>query len=196
MVYWRSMRDIIVFDIETKETFDDVGGYFPEKLTPSMVGIYSFNHDQLIGFAEEEFGKLWPYFDNADLIIGFNSDGFDIPILAKLYAPLREIQSLDLLTEIKNSAGHRVKLDSVAEATLGTHKTADGLEAITMYREGRIDDLRAYCLSDVVITRDVYLYGKKNGHILATSFAGPKQIDVNFDPAITPRESAPLSLGF
>lgn len=190
------MRDIIVFDIETKETFDEIGGYFPDKLSPSLVGIYSFDKDELRGFTEDEFGQLWPYFDNADLIIGFNSDGFDIPILAKLYAPLRDIQSLDILTEIKNSAGHRVKLDSVAEATLGTHKTADGLEAIAMYREGRIEELRAYCLSDVAITRDVYLYGKEHGHILATSFAGPKQININFNPEIKPRAAAPLSLGF
>lgn len=196
MVYLLLMRDIIVFDIETKESFDDIGGYFPEKLTPSLVGIYSFNNDELRSFTEEEFGQLWPYFDNADLIIGFNSDGFDIPILAKSYAPLRDIQSLDLLTEIKNSAGHRVKLDSVAEATLGTKKTADGLEAIAMFRDGRIDELRAYCLSDVAITRDVYLYGKEHGHILATSFSGPKQITINCNPEIKPRAAAPLSLGF
>lgn len=190
------MRDIIVFDIETKETFEDIGGYFPEKLSPSLVGIYSFAKDELRGFTEDEFSELWPYFADADLIIGFNSDGFDIPILAKLYPPLKEIQSLDLLREIYVSAGHRVKLDSVAEATLGKHKTADGLEAIKMYREGRIEELRAYCLSDVAITRDVYNYGKEKGHILATSFSGPKEIKVDFNPIIIPRETTTLSLGF
>lgn len=189
------MDDIVVFDIETKETFDEIGGYFPEKLTPSLVGLYSFNKNELLTFTEEEFPKMWPYFEQAALIVGFNSDHFDIPILAKLHPTLKEIASLDMLTEIKNSAGHRVKLDSVAEATLGSKKSADGLEAIKMYREGRIDELRKYCAQDVAITRDVYAYGKEKGHILVTSFSGPKEVAINFNPEIKVRESSTLSLG-
>jgi len=189
------MSDVIVFDIETKETFEDVGGYNPEKLTPSVVGIYSFDKDELRCFEESEFGQMWPYFDHAGLVVGFNSDHFDIPILAKLYPPLKNIQSLDMLVEIKNSAGHRVKLDSVAEATLNTNKTADGLEAIKMYREGRIAELKDYCLADVAITRDVYKFGRDNGYLLATSFSGPKKIAINFNRELVVTDSRPLSLG-
>lgn len=189
------MKDIIVFDIETKETFDEVGGYFPQKLSPSLVGVYSFNKDELKSFTEEEFGQLWPYFDDAALLVGFNSDHFDIPILAKYYAPLKDIPSLDMLAVIKDSAGHRVKLDSLAEATLNSHKTADGLEAIKMWQEGRLDDLRSYCLADVAITRDIYNFGKQNGFVMATSFNGPKKIAVNFNRELEASDSRPLSLG-
>lgn len=189
------MKDIIVFDIETKETFDDVGGYFPQKLTPSLVGIYSFNHDRLLSFTEDEFGQLWPYFDAAALLVGFNSDHFDIPILSKYYPPLANIQSLDLLTEFKDSAGHRIKLDSLAEATLNQRKTADGLEAIKMWREGRLDDLRAYCLADVAITRDIYNFGRENRYVVASSFSGPKQVPINFERELVVEDARPLSLG-
>ncbi len=189
------MSDIIVFDIETKETFDEVGGYHPQKLTPSVVGLYSFDKDELRCFEESEFGQMWPYFDNAGLIVGFNSDHFDIPILAKLYPPLKDIQSLDMLAEIKNSAGHRVKLDSVAEATLGSNKTADGLEAINMFREGRIQELKDYCNTDVAITRDIYKFGLENRYILVTSFSGPKKIPINFKRETKVNDARPLSLG-
>ncbi len=190
------MGDIVVFDIETKESFDDVGGWYPERLNPSLVGVYSFNKDKLIGFTEEEFPNLWPIFNEADLIIGFNSEGFDIPILKKLYPPLADIQSLDMLRVIKDSAGFRVKLDSLAEGTLGTKKSADGLEAIKMYREGRIEELRSYCLKDVEITRDVYLFGKEHGYVQAASLMGSQRIAVDFNPPITPKDAQVLSLGF
>lgn len=190
------MGDIIVFDIETKESFDDVGGWYPERLNPSLVGIYSFDKDELRSFAEDEFSELWPILNQASLLVGFNSEGFDIPVLKKLYPPLAEIQSLDMLRVIKESAGFRVKLDSLAQATLGTAKSADGLEAIKMFREGRLDELRSYCLKDVEITRDVYLYGKKHGHVIATSLRGPQQIEVDFNPVITEPASQTLSLGF
>lgn len=189
------MGDIVVFDIETKESFDDVGGWYPERLNPSLVGVYSFQKDQFIGFTEDEFDRLWPIFNEADLIIGFNSEGFDIPVLKKLYPPLAEIQSLDMLRVIKDSAGFRVKLDSLAAGTLGTKKSADGLEAIKMYREGRLEELRSYCLKDVEITRDVYLYGKEHGHVKAASLMGEQVITVDFNPAITPKEAQVLSLG-
>lgn len=190
------MGDIIVFDIETKESFAEVGGYFPDRLNTSLVGIYSFNRDEYLSFTEEEMDRLWPILADASLLVGFNSDGFDIPILAKLYPPLLEIQSLDMLRVIKDSAGFRVKLDSLAEATLGTKKSADGLEAITMFREGRIDDLRSYCLKDVAITKDVYLFGKQNGYVLASSLMGPQKIVVDFNPALVERQAQTLSLGF
>lgn len=187
--------DIIVFDIETKETFEEVGGHFPERLSPSVVGLYSFNENRLLCFAEDEFTQMWPYFERAELVIGFNSNGFDLPILAKYYPPIKEIQSLDLLEEIKNSAGFRVKLDSVAEATLSKKKSGHGLEAIKMWHEGRIEELKKYCLDDVALTRDVYLYGKEKGQVLVTSFSGPQTIKVNFNPVIKARSTATLTLG-
>lgn len=189
------MGDIIVFDIETKESFDDVGGWYPEKLNPSLVGLYSFQQDRLFGFTEHEFGQMWPLFENCSLLVGFNSDGFDIPVLRKLYPPLSDIQSLDMLSVIKERAGFRVKLDSLAAGTLGTNKSADGLAAIAMYREGRIDELKEYCLKDVEITRDVYLFGKQNGYVLASSLRGPQRLDVDFNPPIIERTSQTLSLG-
>jgi len=75
---------------------------------------------------------------------------FDTPILNRYYSgDLTKIGSLDLLSEIKKSLGHRIKLDSVAEATLGRKKTGHGLEAMTWWKQGRFDDVIKYCTEDV-----------------------------------------------
>lgn len=153
----------IVFDIETKNTFQDTGSNDPVSLDLSLVGIYDYETDSYQSFLEEDLGKLWPIFEKADMIIGFNSDHFDIPILNKYYSGnLLQIKSLDILNEIKKSLGRRVSLSQVAEATLGKGKLGKGLDAIKWWKDGDIESLRKYCLEDVLITKEVYDYALLN----------------------------------
>jgi DEAD/DEAH box helicase domain-containing protein len=73
--------------------------------------------------------------------------------------------SLDLLDEIKKSLGRRLKLDTIAEATLGRKKIGHGLEAMSWWKQGLFDKVKAYCEEDVKITKDIYDYALKNGHL-------------------------------
>lgn len=161
------MRQII-FDVETKKTFDEAGGYFPEKLGVSFVGLCVREHEydpgKFIGFFENEIEKVFPLFEQTDLLIGFNSDGFDIPALQPYYSgDLSTLPSLDLLSRFKDATGHRVKLDSIAQETLGIGKSGNGLDAIKYYNEGNFEALKEYCLQDVKVTRDVYDHGLRKG---------------------------------
>lgn len=160
----------IFLDVETKRTFDEVGGYFPEKLGVSFVGIVV--RDSLSGagtshsFFEQDLPDLFPILETADVVIGFNIDGFDIPTLVDHYpGDLSQIPTLDLMGRIKQSVGHRIGLDAVAQETLGTGKTGDGLDAIKYYQTGQLEKLEKYCLQDVAVTRDVYDYGVAKGHV-------------------------------
>ncbi len=158
----------LVLDVETKKTFDDVGGYFPEKLGISFVGAClrenGNKNGQLLSFFEDDLKKLFPLIEKADVVIGFNIDGFDMPTLSAYYqADIKKIPTLDLMARIKNSVGHRISLDAVAQETLGSGKIGDGLDAIRYYHNGDLGALEKYCLEDVKITRDIYDYGLKNG---------------------------------
>lgn len=153
----------VVFDIETSNIFSDVGKNDPALLDVSVVGIYDYDTDKYHAFEKEEFGQLWPILEKADLLIGFNSEHFDLPLLNKYYAgDLAKIQHLDILKEIKNSFGRRMKLDQIAEATLGIKKSGHGLEAVEWWRKGEKEKVKKYCLDDVRITKDVFEYALKN----------------------------------
>lgn len=153
----------IVFDIETSNVFQDVASNDPSALDMSVCCIYEYETDKYSSYTKETLNEMWPKFEKADMIIGFNSDHFDIPILNKYYSgDLTKIKSLDLLKEIKNSLGRRIKLDTVAEATLGRNKTGHGLEAIVWWRNGEKQKVIDYCIEDVRITKDVYEYALKN----------------------------------
>jgi len=170
----------VVFDIETANIFDDVSGNDPAKLDISIVGIYDSLTDTYNSYTVSEFGKLWPIIERADMLIGYNSDHFDIPLLNKYYpGDLTAIKSLDLLVEIRNSLGRRLRLDTVAEATLGINKSGHGLEAVQWWKEGKEDLVRKYCLDDVRITKDVYEYALKNKEVSYKDFGDIKKIKLN-----------------
>ena len=160
----------VILDVETKKTFDEVGGFFPDRLGISFVGVCIRNgfagKGEMQGFYEEELDALFPILEKADVIVGFNVDQFDMPTFIPYYqGNIEQIPTLDLLVKIKDSVGHRISLDAVAQETLGAGKSGDGLDAIKYYRTGQLDKLKDYCLQDVKVTRDIYDYGLKTGQV-------------------------------
>ncbi|HPS40458.1 MAG TPA: ribonuclease H-like domain-containing protein [Candidatus Woesebacteria bacterium] len=160
----------VILDVETKQIFDDVGGYFPEKLGISFVGVCvrenRFQKGIMQSFFEKDLSRLFPLLERADVVVGFNIDGFDMPTFIPYYnADISRIPTLDVMDRIKKSVGHRISLDAVAKETLGAGKNGDGLDAIRYYKSGDFAALEKYCLRDVEVTRDIYDYGLKNGKI-------------------------------
>ncbi|MFH0845839.1 MAG: ribonuclease H-like domain-containing protein [Patescibacteria group bacterium] len=170
----------ITFDIETKNTFEDIGKNNPALLDLSVVCIHDSETDKYDSFLENDLDRLWPIIESADLLIGFNSDHFDIPLLNKYYqGDLSKIKSLDILKEIHQSLGHRIKLNNIAEATLGERKSGHGLEAITWWKTGEIDKIVKYCLDDVRITKEIYEYALKNNKLKYKNGEEIKEISLN-----------------
>jgi hypothetical protein len=170
----------IVFDIETKNIFSDVGSNNPADLDLSLLAIYDSETNEYSSYLEEDLPKLWPILEKADLLIGFNSDHFDIPLLNKYYpGDLTKIKSVDILKSVKDSCGRRYKLDNIAHATLGHGKAGNGLEALVWWRNGEIEKVRKYCIEDVRITKELYDYVLKNGHLKCND--GNGFIDIKID---------------
>lgn len=156
----------ITFDIETLNTFDEVGSSKSEDLDISVVCIHDSETDEYSSFFVEDLPKLWPIIESADMLIGYNSDHFDIPLLNKYYAgDLTQIKSLDILKEIHKTIGKRMRLDNLASETLGEKKSGNGLEAVVWWKNGEKQKVIDYCIQDVKVTKDVYDYARKNGHL-------------------------------
>lgn len=187
----------ITLDIET--TGAATGRIDAGDMDVALVGIHDSETDSFDSFTEEELPRLWSILERADILIGYNSDHFDIPILNRYYAgDLGKIRSLDLLSEIRNSLGRRLKLDSVAEATLGVKKSGSGLDAVRWWQEGNIEKVRSYCLDDVRITKDIYEFALANGFVMYMDFKQKKKIplDVSQWEAGTQKTSMTHTLPF
>lgn len=170
----------VVFDIET---IGDIRDLSTMKVT--VVSIYEFEHDRYQSFDEHELGNLWPILERAERLIGFNSLHFDLPILGRNYAgDLTKIPHLDILKVVKESTGNRIKLNDIARATLQIEKSADGLQAMEWYKQGKIDEIKKYCEQDVKVTKDIYDYGIKNKMLYYPTLTGDLMpFPVNFEPA-------------
>ena len=172
----------IVFDIETKNSFEEVGENNPVLLDVSVVCIHDSETNKYDSFWENDFARLWPILEQADMLIGYNSDHFDIPILNKYYhGNLATIKSLDILKEIKKTLGRRLKLDNIAGATLGESKSGNGLEAITWWKNKELEKIQKYCLDDVRITKNIYDYALKNKKLKYKDGFDIKEIILNTD---------------
>jgi hypothetical protein len=154
----------IVFDIETANVFPSLARADIGSLELALVGAYNSETDSYSSYVKEELPRLWPLIERTDLLIGFNSDTFDIPLLNRYYpGDLSRVQSLDLLSEVQKVLGRRIRLQSLAEATLGRGKKGDGLQAVAWWQEGLVDKVREYCIEDVRLTKELYDYALLHG---------------------------------
>ena len=178
-----------VLDIETDGLIE--GDKMP-KIT--LVGVYFYETDEYVSYLEHELPNLWPRLERCDRIIGYNTKGFDYPVLNSYYAgDVGAFTSLDLLEVISKTLGFRVKLDSVAQATLGLGKSGHGMQALEWFRKGELDKLRDYCLQDVKVTKEVYEYGLKHGEIYFLERSGQKR-SVKVDLKMPTSKPNPINL--
>lgn len=169
----------LTFDIETIGAFRTSGDMFAD-LEVTVVGVHDSKTNEYRTFLKDELSQLWPLFERADLLVGYNSDHFDIPILNRYYpGDLTKIPSLDILKEIRTVLGRRLKLENVAQATLGRGKSGNGLEAGDWWAQGLIDRVREYCLDDVRLTKELYDYVQDHGSLKYTDFDGVREIKLN-----------------
>lgn len=188
----------IVLDLETKYSFRDFND--PKKLEISVVAIYDYKDSQGKIFEEKELNKLFPILESSSYIVGFNVVNFDIAVLQAYYpGAVSVFSTFDILDDIKEKIGKRISLNEVIGATLGRKKSGHGFQAIEYYREGKIDQLKKYCLDDVMLTKELFEYGVKNGEIFYLTPNGKESIKVNWKKYLEDEDNnkdIPLTLPF
>jgi len=170
----------IVFDIETANWMSDTGTNDPTDLTIALVGIHDSETDTYESFLEHEFPRLWKILEHADMLVGYNSDHFDIPLLNKYYpGDLTQIKSLDIMKEVYNALGRRLKLDAIAEGTLGEKKSADGIQSLRWWKAGEIEKVREYCIKDVELTKKILDYALAKGNIKYSELGKMREVKLD-----------------
>lgn len=92
--------------------------------------------------------------DGADLIVSYNGLHFDHNVLRRHYRSKTRFENHlskahDAFARIRDVSGVWLKLDALLKANRLETKTANGLEAIAFWNEGKRDLLAEYCAGDV-----------------------------------------------
>ncbi len=156
----------LFYDIETQRSAEEVGGWGNIPLMLVSVAVTWSEEDGYRHWEESAIPRLLEYLSRYDRIISFNGDGFDSRVLSH-YGETSFLakKSFDVLTDLKRRLGHRLSLESIAQATLGVGKSADGLQAIRWWKEGRIDLITEYCQRDVEVLMKIVGFGRNKGFI-------------------------------
>jgi len=170
----------VVFDLETQNIFSEVGTNNPADLDISVGCVYDSATNAYTVVDINELNKLWPILEQAEVLVGYNSNHFDIPLLNKYYpGDLTHIKSIDLLEDIRLSLGRRLRLDDVAQATIGAKKSGHGLQAIKWWREGDIASIKKYCKQDVKITKELFEYALLNKKVMFKDGSRKREIPLD-----------------
>ncbi|HMP81636.1 MAG TPA: ribonuclease H-like domain-containing protein [Verrucomicrobiota bacterium] len=170
------MKNIVYFDLETQHSADEVGGWNNISRMQMSVGVtYSTARGDYRIYGEKQVNDLLTDLQRADLVVGFNILRFDYEVLHG-YTPfdLRQLPTLDMMVDLQNTLQHRLSLDSIATATFGAEKTADGLQAIRWFKEGKLLEIAEYCCYDVKLTKLVHEYGLKHRQLHYNNRFGKK----------------------
>ncbi len=187
----------VIFDLETKHTFREFTE--PKKLGITVAALYDYKDQEAKVFTEKELNKLFPILENSSYIIGYNVNSFDIAVLQAYYPGKVEIFStFDILEDIREKIGRRLALNDVIYATLGKKKSGHGLMAIDYYKEGKWDELKKYCLDDVLLTKELFDYGVLNKEIQYLNEKGKISIKVDWGKYLeeSKNNDMPLTLPF
>jgi DEAD/DEAH box helicase domain-containing protein len=177
------MKNIVYFDLETRRSADEVGGWGNISQMGMSIGVlYSTALGSYRIYDEKRVDELIKDLQRADLVVGFNNLRFDYEVLHGYTAlDLRQLPTLDMLVDLSSKLQHRLSLDSIATATFGVEKTAEGMQAIQWFREGKLMEIAEYCCYDVKITRLVHEYGVQHRQLFYHNRFGKKMsVEVNW----------------
>jgi DEAD/DEAH box helicase domain-containing protein len=170
------MKNIVYFDLETQRSAEEVGGWNKISSMGLSIGVtYSTTRGEYKIYGENQVDDLLRELQRADLVVGFNNLRFDYEVLHG-YTPfdLRQLPTLDMLVILQNQLQHRLSLDSLATATFGFEKTAEGMQAIQWFKQGKLLEIAEYCCYDVKLTKLIHEYGVQNRQVFYYNRFGKK----------------------
>ena len=157
-----------VFDLETQRSAAEVGGWqHADRMGISCGVVYDARKKIFRSYLEDQIEQLIAHLRRFDLVVGFNIKRFDYQVLQGYsHFDFLSLNSLDILEEVHNYLGFRLSLAHLAQETLNTNKSADGLQALRWWKQGRIQEIVDYCKMDVKLTRDLFRYGQQKGYLI------------------------------
>lgn len=168
---------VVVWDIETQDKISDMPGSDREDqvraLQVSCLSVLVLDSEavldperaasavddgEMITLWRDErffpFEQLFELFDKAEVIASFNGAAFDHQVMLKYYEDRvryqkHAVKMHDAFSRLRDVTTFWYKLDALLKANDIAAKTANGLQAISWWNEGKRDLLREYCEADV-----------------------------------------------
>jgi DEAD/DEAH box helicase domain-containing protein len=167
---------LVFLDLETQRSAQEVGGWHNAHLMRVAVGVlFDAAGERFESFDEGHVPALLEHLRAADLVVGFNVLRFDYRVLrGYTEEDLSALPTFDLCEAVRRRIGFRLGLGHLAAETLGAGKSADGLQSLRWWKEGRVAEIEAYCRRDVELLRDLFAFATDRGFLLFRTRSGER----------------------
>jgi len=148
-----------IFDVETKWVSDNP--YEPEITSVTLIN--TENPDEILFYEEDEMDACMEYLIASPGLVGFNSKGFDLPVLMKYVDRgngrlIRSKPHYDIYDEFMRIHRRRISLNNIARNTLGIGKfELTNNTAISLWKNNP-KMLLAYNAYDTYLTYLLYVH--------------------------------------
>ncbi len=196
---------VLAFDVETLLLAAEVA----ERHADELAGASAWSRPDLFGFGvgvveDLETGVVYRYreggaaamvahLEEATITVGYNTAAFDLPLL-EAYADVSKVRerhvdlnvlvmaALDALPIDRKGAG-RVRqggLSGLARANGLSGKTGHATDVPALLREGREDEVLAYCAADTRLVADLYRLARERGTLFVEGYLkrGSERVDL------------------
>lgn len=178
---------MVVYDLEAKEPKSDEEDWVEYKVRAGLgCGVvYDLGTDSWEVFFEKDVNELVNKLEKADGVVSYNGIGFDHVLLDCIVGRRIFIRKeVDLWEKIKEAKGETRwpkgswTLGAVCERTIGLSKEKIGAFAPELLMNGEVKKVVDYCIKDVKMCRDLWLFVRKYGYVLDPEM---KRVDVSLD---------------
>lgn len=168
---------IVVFDLETRKSADEVGGW--DNLRAGKGGCSILvAHDSATNdyhfFDDHTLNDFASMVEAPDVIlVGYNSKWFDLLVVQGILGRRLQIKHhIDIFDSIKDALDREGrtrergwKLGDTALRSMGMCKSGEGAFAPELARAHRYAELITYCKNDVLLTRQLLDYIRRHGGV-------------------------------
>ncbi len=172
-------QKILVFDIETQKGFHEIKTISDMRVAVAVACDCTTNEYKC--YTEENVNDLIEEIFSSDIVIGYNVINFDYKVLqGYTQRSFYPVKTVDMMRIVQKSLGFRPKLDNLVTATLDVSKSADGLQSLKWFKQGRIDLIKEYCHKDVSLTKGLYEFGRDNGFVYCDNWGSKIKVPVQW----------------
>lgn len=154
----------------------------------SVICVYDYATGRYRVFCADNFPEFQELVNSTNIVVGFNSIGFDNKLCAANGLNVPAEKTYDLLAEIWAGSGLTKTfkfgthtgfgLEACCQANFGLKKTGNGATAPVDWQRGKIGKVIDYCLNDISLTKILLDQVIEKGFIIDPRYPDVRQIKV------------------
>ena len=171
-----SASTIYILDVQTRKTYEDVGGKKgTSQLGVSYAALLNHGTDDISVYTELDINILLDKIFSSHLVIGLNLKKFAYTVLSGYRnAEFDLINSLDIVDDVRKKIIRKPCIEELFSGTLDISREIDNMKIARQFKQGGVEEVKKITIQNVIDLNSVYVFGKQRGHVFINDATGQR----------------------